>query len=107
MYNPSKVDEQEFVDVVSSIFCQDKGLVPQISAGTLLTVRISFYFPRANACSTLCGHADIDNLCKFVLDALYGVLYADDWQTVELSACKCFDVAGSIGRTTVLITLQP
>ena len=105
-YNPSKVEEQQFVDVLSSLCCQNGGSVPKFSANTLLMVRILFFFPRTNASSTLFGQADINNLCKFVLDALNKVLYADDRQIVELSASKCFDAAGSIGRTTVSLTRQ-
>lgn len=34
---------------------------------------------------------DIDNLCKFVLDALTGVVYGDDSQVVKLTATKLVD----------------
>jgi hypothetical protein len=34
---------------------------------------------------------DIDNLAKFVLDSLNGVLYADDHQVVSLHCTKCYD----------------
>lgn len=34
---------------------------------------------------------DIDNLCKFVLDALTGVVYSDDAQIVKLTTTKLVD----------------
>jgi Holliday junction resolvase RusA-like endonuclease len=34
---------------------------------------------------------DIDNLCKFVLDALHNVVYSDDSQVVKLTATKMVD----------------
>jgi len=33
---------------------------------------------------------DIDNLCKFVMDAFNGIVYEDDSQIVELKATKKF-----------------
>ena len=45
---------------------------------------------------------DIDNLIKFVLDALNGVLYHDDCQVVKVSAIKLRDNLGACnGRTIV------
>ena len=38
---------------------------------------------------TICP--DVDNLCKFVLDAMNGVAYPDDKQVVKLVAYKCRD----------------
>lgn len=48
--------------------------------------------------------ADIDNLAKFVLDALNGIAYADDRQVVKLVATKLRDNDGDcLGRTVVTI----
>lgn len=40
------------------------------------------------------GKADIDNICKAVLDALNGVAYKDDTQVVKLHASKCYSNDG-------------
>jgi hypothetical protein len=47
---------------------------------------------------------DADNLAKFVLDALNGLLYADDSQVVKLESIKLHDNIGSCnGRTEVQV----
>lgn len=49
--------------------------------------------------------ADIDNLGKLVLDALNGVVYADDRQVVSLVLHKQRDSEGAcLGRTVVHVT---
>ena len=49
---------------------------------------------------------DVDNLAKFVLDSLNGVLYSDDRQVVSLKATKLLDSEGTCdGATDVLITV--
>jgi hypothetical protein len=52
---------------------------------------------------------DVDNLAKFVLDALNGYLYRDDSQIVQLQATKAHDHIGSCdGRIEVQVwRLQP
>lgn len=47
---------------------------------------------------------DVDNCCKFVLDACSIICYQDDKQIVQLHACKKWDNnINSIGRTIVEI----
>jgi Holliday junction resolvase RusA-like endonuclease len=47
---------------------------------------------------------DVDNLAKFVLDALNGVLYTDDSQVIFLQVVKMYDSTGSChGRTEVCV----
>ena len=92
-YNPSKVAEQQFASAVARL-CVDKlGSVPKFPAGSLLKVNVEFIFPRKQnqADAQIVQMADVDNLCKFILDALNGTLYDDDRQVVELSAKKGFD----------------
>ena len=104
-YNPSKVEEQDFAEVVKGLCHRHLQSVPKFHPDVLLVVHITFYFPcKTDGSSSLIREADIDNLCKFVLDALNNVLYADDRQIVELTASKCFDTAGCLsGRTTISI----
>jgi Holliday junction resolvase RusA-like endonuclease len=45
---------------------------------------------------------DVDNLAKFVLDALTGLLYRDDEQVVKLSAIKLIDTEEPFGGRTVI-----
>ena len=50
--------------------------------------------------------SDVDNLAKFVMDSLNGVLYVDDRQVVRLSAMKVLDSEGScLGATEVEISV--
>ena len=46
------------------------------------------------------GRGDIDNLTKFVLDALNGVAYADDQQVMRTVAEKKYDNRGECGGRT-------
>ena len=45
---------------------------------------------------------DIDNLAKFVLDGLNGLVYSDDRQVVKLVASKLLDMEGDCGGRTVV-----
>lgn len=50
------------------------------------------------------GASDVDNLAKFVMDALNEVLYEDDRQIVSLSASKVYDNVGDcFGATEVYL----
>ena len=47
---------------------------------------------------------DVDNLVKFILDALNGVIYKDDKQVVKLEVLKVLDNIGACeGRTLVRV----
>ena len=48
---------------------------------------------------------DVDNLAKFVLDSLNGVLYDDDRQVVELKAVKRYDDVGECWGSTEVIAI--
>jgi hypothetical protein len=48
------------------------------------------------------GKADLDNLVKFVLDAMGGVAFADDQQISQLTCEKVWDVGD--GSTTCTLT---
>lgn len=47
---------------------------------------------------------DVDNLSKFIMDAMNGTIYKDDMQVVKLVAIKLFDDVGECkGRTEVTV----
>mmetsp|Transcript_9790 Transcript_9790/g.17008 ORF Transcript_9790/g.17008 Transcript_9790/m.17008 type:complete len:137 (+) Transcript_9790:124-534(+) len=46
--------------------------------------------------------ADIDNLCKEVLDSMNGVIYSDDHQVVSITAHKCYTNL-AVGYTDVAV----
>ena len=47
---------------------------------------------------------DVDNLSKFIMDAMNGPMYNDDSQVVKLVAMKIYDDNNDCkGRTTVTI----
>lgn len=53
------------------------------------------------------NRCDVDNLAKFVLDSLNGVLYVDDKQVVSLNVLKVYDTEGScLGATEVEISVM-
>ena len=50
------------------------------------------------------GRVDVDNLAKFVLDSLNGIIYPDDRQVISLHVMKIFDSEGDCeGSTEILI----
>lgn len=84
-YNASQAEEQQFAATVKSVLSDSTGSVPTFDSSALLCMDVGFVFP---AGKKLLATADVDNLCKFVMDALNGVLYSDDKQIVELRAKK-------------------
>ena len=135
MYNPSAAAQEEFRDSLLSIMPQqhhpiivDDGIsddapITFFSENEFLEVSILFRFkrPKSHFVNNKAGegrikanapgrfHAtrtDIDNLAKFVLDSLNGVLFADDRQVVSLKAMKILDSEGMCeGATDVSITV--
>lgn len=105
MYNPSKCAENDFTKAVEDICNKHLGRVPKFSADTLLRVSIEFYYPCKNSERehSIIKKADIDNLCKFVLDSLSRVLYPDDKQIVVLSAKKL--VASDIVHGRIVVSI--
>ena len=48
---------------------------------------------------------DLDNMAKFVLDALTGLAFADDKVVFKLITSKIYDSVGScMGRTQITVT---
>jgi Holliday junction resolvase RusA-like endonuclease len=101
-YNPSKSMQKEFRMVVEEICQHHLGRVPNFGTA-LLRATFQYRFPPPVK-GMIQNTADIDNLCKFTLDAMNGVLYNDDGQIVSIIADKAFDEAvDSIGYTVVTL----
>lgn len=108
-YDPSKKDKVEFL---KTVFYQ----LPKIPLSTALGLTITFYFSRPKSHFNRKGvllpsspilhtkKPDIDNLIKFVLDALNGHLYVDDSQVVSISATKQYAPESCIEIKVVEIT---
>lgn len=92
--------------------------------GMMLIVTLTFFLPRPRAHLKKNGQIltlrrpiresfpmafvkrriDVDNLSKFILDAMNGPMYVDDMQVVRLVATKMYDDEGDCnGRTSVSI----
>ncbi len=74
-------------------------------ANATIDVEAFFFFPTPNSKGSIKNTADVDNLCKFILDCRNGVLYNDDGQVIRIVAEKSFgnDRCGN-GYTTVSIS---
>ena len=113
VYDPSKKDKKEFLK------CALK-YKPESPLKGPLKMNVEFYFPRpknhyrtgkysrelkASAPYIHTNMPDVDNLSKFVLDALNAVFYDDDRQVVELNSHKEYlnDIDNKLGYTIVTI----
>jgi Holliday junction resolvase RusA-like endonuclease len=98
-YNPSKAKQIEFADM-----CE----LPEEPITGALKVSITFYFKRPMSHDQLLypptypKRGDLDNLIKFVLDALNKKLYVDDSQIVSITANKCYCDDNKESRTDIL-----
>ena len=106
--------------------------LPQVKEGCIyspdvsLSITLEFYLPRPNRDFVACDRPrgiikpaamarsspptgpDVDNLAKFVLDAMTGVVYPDDKQVVKLVCLKVRDNEGAChGRTKVHVEHCP
>jgi len=107
-YNPQKKSRADFAAATRSICTQKLGSVPQFK-GVWLRANLEFHYPCAASNkkreNTYPKQADLDNLCKFVLDSLNAVLYEDDKQVVDLSAKKRWSTnATATGYTVVTLS---
>ena len=120
-FNPAKEDMIRFGEAV-------KRQVPVSQHGVLfpkhigVTVKVTFHMRRPNSDFVGCSRLnrtlkrvalqlrkpfgpDIDNLSKFVLDVLGGIIYEDDKQVICLMATKKKDVDGYCeGKTIVEVS---
>tara|TARA_B100001094_G_C18014043_1_gene711603 strand:+ start:126 stop:626 length:501 start_codon:yes stop_codon:yes gene_type:complete len=96
VYDPSKKDKQNWVKTVQQY-------IPQQPFSCPLIIELEFYFKRpknhyrtGKYCDLLkskapmihCFMPDIDNLAKFILDAMNEKFFLDDRQVVKLIATK-------------------
>ena len=115
VYDPSKKDKKQFLQ------CALK-YKPSVPLKGPLRMNVEFYFPRpkchyrtgkySNELKSSAPHIhtnmpDVDNLSKFVLDALNAVFYDDDRQVVELNSHKEYlnDINNKVGYT--IVTIMP
>jgi Holliday junction resolvase RusA-like endonuclease len=119
-YNPASKKVAAFRAVVkAAIPATQNGVL--FGAGVPLTVAVTFHMRRPNTdfkSGNRIGGAlkamaplvrtvspDTDNLVKFVLDGLNGVMFADDRQVVKLVALKLMDSQGECeGRTVIEVS---
>lgn len=117
LYNPASRKKKAFQELVkTAIPATQHG--PLFGQGVPVAMVVVCYQPRPKcdfkggnrlagflkamvpSCRPICP--DIDNLAKFVLDALNGLVYHDDRQVVKLLVYKLLDSEGSCeGRTLV------
>lgn len=107
MFNPSAPHQAQF-----GVKCKEQ-FDDEALAGPL-RVELYFIFPRPQthfdgygvllptAPTYYTQVADIDNLMKFALDAMIGVVYIDDAQVMEVRAVKRYS-EDNAGRTTIVV----
>ena len=126
-YNPSRLDQRQFKLAVRN--AMHPHLVPNQFMLSPFRIDVTFYFPRprthfegngqikeANASDFIEVHkGDVDNLLKFVLDSLQGVVIHDDHRCWHAAAEKRWSplsetthgVIRSLGCTSFVVTRMP
>lgn len=107
-YTPERTREYE--QAVG--FCLRVGMGATSALTGAVHLRLRFVFQRPKALQIRPAdelphtkRPDLDNLCKAILDAANGILWADDTQVAELEASKCYGTAGE--RAHILVYLEP
>ena len=99
-YSPSQKLQREFTRELKITI--GKQTIPPVIMRQQCSISISFFFPRPMKHFDPSGHilpdcqseiisckkADVDNLVKFVLDSIQGLIIADDWRVAALHAEK-------------------
>jgi crossover junction endodeoxyribonuclease RusA len=94
---------------------QSVRLASQEFANTYTTdpvrVRLRFSLPRPKSLSSRASRAhvkrpDLDKLIRACLDAMTGVLWADDSQVYSLSATKCYALADKAPHVTITVSAK-
>ena len=81
-YDPDKQRKEEFRNAVENM--PNRPLMKPLRVSCVFT----FKRPKSKAKYPYPRRCDIDNLCKFYLDALNGWVYGDDAQVVHIDAQK-------------------
>jgi Holliday junction resolvase RusA-like endonuclease len=82
-WNPSKKESESFRTIVKQAMREYTIEKPAFQKTTKLELQLTFHLTH-----TASKSPDIDNLCKFVMDACNGLLYHDDIQIFKLTASK-------------------
>ena len=115
VYDPSKKDKKEWLMSIQKH-------IPKVAPNGPLKIQLEFYFARPknhfrtgkysgqlkdSAPLIHMKMPDIDNLAKFILDAMNGYFYEDDRQVVELSCHKEYtnEHHNKVGYT--MVTIMP
>jgi len=112
MYNPSSKFQESFRQVVQEmVWTEEQGAQPLFMEEDQLAMKLVFHMKRPKVHfvggkpgpgrlrSVAPGRlaptrTDVDNLAKFVLDSLNGLLYVDDKQVASIHATKLYDNEG-------------
>lgn len=89
-YNPSKRYQKQFCQASTEQCLNHLSAVPNFGSVANISIHLHFRFPPPKT-GLIKNTADIDNLCKFILDACNETFYGDDGQVVKLSADKGYD----------------
>lgn len=130
MYSPSGRKMKKFRLQVEEILMEQKGWSAKNSTDTFLgsdvnlDIQVTFYFnrpayhfkgdpsnkivkPEYESVLYARGKQDVDNLLKFVLDAMQGVVYRNDNQVVKVTGSKRYTTSdnGMPECTNILISI--
>lgn len=115
-YKPQKEKMLEAIfKAIALEHLQAQGLTKPISSEYIITLSMIFVFPIPKSYSKKKTQAivksnqyvstpDLDNLIKFVKDALNGVLYEDDRQVWSYSGCR--KIYGEEPRTVIIVSVE-
>lgn len=101
-YNPNEKQERD-LKIASAIVCQSINgeMVKHFDPGKYISMEATFVFKSEG----LMRNKDVDNLLKFVLDALQDVIYHDDKMIVRATGSK---MVGRNERTVVrFVSVEP
>jgi len=107
-YTPERTREYE--DAVALGLRAGMGATPALTGPVHLRLRFVFARPQRMKASPdqeipHTVRPDLDNLCKAILDAANGILWADDTQVASLEASKCYGRKGE--QPHIQIYLEP
>jgi Holliday junction resolvase RusA-like endonuclease len=113
VFNPDSAHLRRFRAALLQVTGADS--LPIFPRNTHLRLDLLFEIPRPNSHFTRQGRlkpntpcfptdTDIDNLVKFVMDAMQGVVFFDDRTIVIISAAKVYAQQDRIGKTHMFVT---